>query len=237
VHYAHPQQTGMLFIMTQQVQPACIIAVMQSQHDWMIWQHFGSPELQLILQPLSVISQLVIPIVRLQQQTIMPFIIMQQLTMEPVSIEQRFFIMLAAMASSQTHVIVMPVLVRSIFMVQRGTIIMLGTMPPVEPPIVPMPVLMPGIAMPARSIITMVMLTLLNEGIRIGMDRAGTRPWKTRHPWPAASAAAVQFYPAFPDASRAKKKKNANRPISCFPLPGERVTRPLDKFTASRPAY
>jgi hypothetical protein len=197
----------MLFIMTQQVQPACIIAVMQSQHDWIIWQHFGSPEVQLILQPLSVISQLVMPMVRLQQQTIMPFIIMQQLTMEPVSIEQRFFIMLAAIASSHTHVMVMPVLLRSIFMLQRGTIIMLGIMLPAVPPIVPTPDDMPGIAIPARSIITMLIVALLRERKSIWMDRAGTRPWKTRHPWPAASPAAMKVYPACADMSRAHRKK------------------------------
>ena len=175
---AQPQQTGMLFIMTQQVQPACIIAFMQSQHDWIIWQHFGSPEVHVILQPLSVISQLHMPIVRLQQQVIMPFIIMQQLTIEPDSIVQRFCIMPQAIASSQTQVMVMPVLVRSIFMVQRGTIIMLGTMPGVVPPIVPMPVFMPGIAIPARSIIITLMLTLLWEigDGSTGQAHARTRP-------------------------------------------------------------
>jgi hypothetical protein len=163
-----------LFIITQQVQPDCIIAVMQSQHAWIIWQHLASPEVHMILHPLSVISQLVMPIVMLQQQHIMPFIIMQQLTIEPVSIEQRFFIMLAAMASSQTQVMVMPVLVFSIFIVQRGTIIMFG-MVPAGAPIVPMPVVMPGIAIPARSII--IMLMALSSGRVIGwMDRAGTRP-------------------------------------------------------------
>ncbi len=146
----------MLFIITQQVQPACIIAVMQSQQAWIIWQDFASPLLHTILHPLSVISQLVMPIVMLHEQTIMPFIIMQQLTIEPVSIEQRFFIMLAAMASSQVHVMVMPVLVFSSFIVQRGTIIMFGMVPAVLP-IVPMPVVMPGIAIPARSIIIMLM--------------------------------------------------------------------------------
>jgi hypothetical protein len=154
--YTQPQQTGMLFIITQQVQPDFIIAVMQSQHAWIISQHLASPEVHMILHPLSVISQLVMPMVMLQQQTIIPFIIMQQLTIEPVSIEQRFFIMLAAMASSQVHVMVMPVLVFSSFIVQRGTIIMFGMVPAV-PPIVPMPVVMPGIAIPARSIIIMLM--------------------------------------------------------------------------------
>jgi hypothetical protein len=151
----------MLFIITQQVQPACIIVFMQSQHAWIIWPHFGSPEVQVILQPFSVISQLHMPIVRLQQQVIMPFIIMQQLTIEPCSIEQRFCSMPQAIWSSQVQVMVMPVLLFSIFMVQRGTIIMFGAMPAPVPPMVPMPgIAMPGMPMPVRSIIIMLMVAL-----------------------------------------------------------------------------
>jgi hypothetical protein len=93
----------------------------------------------------------------------MPFIIVQQLTIEPVSIWQRFFIMLAATASSQVQVIVMPVLVFSVLMVQRGTIIMFGTMPAAVPPIVPMPVVTPGIPIPVRSIIITLIMALLKE--------------------------------------------------------------------------
>ena len=35
-----PQQTGVLFIMRQQVQPHFMQAEMQSQQDWIISQHF-----------------------------------------------------------------------------------------------------------------------------------------------------------------------------------------------------
>jgi hypothetical protein len=78
-----PQQTGVLFIITQQVQPSLSMHEMQSQQAWIISQHFGSPLVQVMHTPLSVMSHLHMPIVRLQQQTIMPFIIMQQETIPP----------------------------------------------------------------------------------------------------------------------------------------------------------
>jgi hypothetical protein len=152
-----------LFIITQHWQPACIMALMQSQHDWITWQYFGSPLVQVTLQPFWVISQVHMPMVKLQWQTIMPFIIMQQLTIEPASIWQRFFIMLAATASSQVQVNVMPVLLFSSFMVQRGTIIMFGTIPAEGPPIVPIPGVIPGIPIPVRSIIITLIMALLKE--------------------------------------------------------------------------
>jgi hypothetical protein len=43
--------------MTQQVQPARIMADMQSQQAWIISQHLASPLVQVRTQPLSVISQ------------------------------------------------------------------------------------------------------------------------------------------------------------------------------------
>jgi hypothetical protein len=142
-----------LFIITQQVQPDFIIVLMQSQQAWIISQHILSPLVQVTQTPLSVISHLHIPIVRLQQQTIMPFIIMQQLHMPPASILHRFCIMLHAIASSHTQVIFMPPVHFSNFIVQRGTIIIFmvdGI--PIEPPIAG--VVMPGIpVMFVRSII------------------------------------------------------------------------------------
>jgi hypothetical protein len=166
-----------LFIIMQQVQPACIMAFMQSQHAWIIWQHFASPELHDTLQPLSVISQTHMPMVRLQQQTVMPFIIMQQLTMPPDSIEQRFCNVLQATASSQLHVIDMPSLVFSMRMVQRGTIIMLGgIIGPVAvvcampAPIMPMPV--PAIPMPGRSI--MLLFAIRQAPFRDEMDASSS---------------------------------------------------------------
>jgi hypothetical protein len=51
-----PQQTGMPFIMTQQVQPAFIIEVQQSQHAWIMAAQALSPLMQVMQTPLSVIS-------------------------------------------------------------------------------------------------------------------------------------------------------------------------------------
>jgi hypothetical protein len=65
-----------LFIRTQQVQPAFIMQLRQSQQAWIISQHLASPLVQVMQTPLSVVSQRHRPIVMLQQQTIMPFIIM-----------------------------------------------------------------------------------------------------------------------------------------------------------------
>jgi hypothetical protein len=154
-----PQQTGMPFIMTQQVQPAFIMPVQQSQQAWIMAQQALSPLVQVMQTPLSVISHLHRPIIRLQQQAIMPFIIVQQEHMPPAIMVQRFCIMLQAVLSSQVQVIFMPPSHFSIVIAQRGTIIMFmpaGIVP--AAPIVPVPVPMPGapipgIAIPARSII------------------------------------------------------------------------------------
>jgi hypothetical protein len=59
-----PQHTGVLFIMTQQVQPAAIIVLMQSQQAWIILQHSVSPDVQVTMQPSLVISHLHMPMVR-----------------------------------------------------------------------------------------------------------------------------------------------------------------------------
>ena len=67
------QQTGMLFMQRQQVQPALHIAIMHSQQVWIIEQQAGSPLVQVMQTPSSVISHLHMPIVMLQQQTIMGF--------------------------------------------------------------------------------------------------------------------------------------------------------------------
>jgi hypothetical protein len=118
----HPHAIGVLFIITQQVQPAFIMQLRQSQQAWIISQHLLSPEVQVTQTPLSVISHLHIPMVRLQQQTIMPFMVMQQLHMPPCSIVQRFCIMLHAIWSSHEQVIFIPPWHFSNFIVQRGTI-------------------------------------------------------------------------------------------------------------------
>jgi hypothetical protein len=148
-----PQQTGVPFIITQQVQPSFIIVVMQAQQAWIISMHFGSPLVQVMVQPLSVGSQVHRPIVRLQQQAIMPFIMQQQEHMPPWSIWQRFCTMLAAILSSQVQVIFIPPWHFSIFTVQRGTIIMDGIICAPMPPMGPGAMPMPGMPMPIRSII------------------------------------------------------------------------------------
>ena len=85
-----------------------------------------SPLVQVMTQPISVISILHIPIIpMLQQQHIIPFIIMQQLIIPPCIIMHRFFIISADVLSSHMQVIFIPPLMRSILMVQRGAIIML----------------------------------------------------------------------------------------------------------------
>ena len=143
----------MPFIITQQVQPAFIIVVQQSQQAWIMSQQVVSPLVQVMQQPSAVISHLHIPIIRLQQQTIIPFIIMQQVHMPPAIMVQRFCIMPQVIASSQVQVIFMPPAHLSIATVQRGIIIMfmpVGIVPVI--PVVPVPrPVMPIIA--PRSII------------------------------------------------------------------------------------
>jgi hypothetical protein len=99
--------------------------------------------------PLSVISHLLMAMVMLQQQTIIPFIMQQQEHIPPAIMVQRFWIMVADIASSLMQVIFMPPAHFSILMVQRGTIIMFGEVGVVEgEPIVPMPV----VPMPIRFV-------------------------------------------------------------------------------------
>ncbi len=113
----------MLFMHMQQTQPAAHMEAMQSQQAWIIAQQAGSPLVQVMHTPSSVISHLHMPIVMLQQQTIMPFIIMQQLHIPPAIMVQRFCSIVAVILSSHLHVIFMPPLHFSIVIVQRGTII------------------------------------------------------------------------------------------------------------------
>ena len=94
------QQTGMLFMHMQQTQPAAHMEAMQSQQAWIIEQQAGSPLVQVMHAPSSVISHLHMPIVMLQQQTIMPFIIMQQLHIPPAIMVQRFCSIVAVILSS-----------------------------------------------------------------------------------------------------------------------------------------
>jgi hypothetical protein len=150
--YLVPQQTGVLFIMTQQVQPAAMHAVMQSQHAWIILQQSASPLVQVITQPSLVISQRHMPIVRLQQLTIMPFMTQQQLIIPPAIIWQRFCIIPHAAGSSVVQVIFIPLLIFSILIVQRGTIMKFGAVG-IIPAGACIPPAIPGAIIPDRSII------------------------------------------------------------------------------------
>jgi hypothetical protein len=128
-----------LFIIMQQVQPAFIMVLMQSQQAWIISAHLASPLVHVMTQPSLVMSHLHMPMTRLQQQTIMPFIMQQQLHMPPASMLHRFCIMPQAVWSVQVQTIFMPPCIFSNFMVQRGTI---GTFMAGAPVVVgiPMPV-------------------------------------------------------------------------------------------------
>jgi hypothetical protein len=144
----------MLFMHTQQTQPALHISAMHSQQAWIMLQQAVSPLVQVMQTPSLVISHLQMPIIRLQQQTIMPFIITQQLHMPPAIIVQRFCTMVADILSSHVHVIFIPPLHFSSVSLQRGTIIHWGMVGVVGvPPMVPGVIeLAPAIPMPARSI-------------------------------------------------------------------------------------
>ena len=153
----------MPFIIMQQVQPAFIMAEQQSQQAWIMAQQSLSPLVQVIVQPLSVISQVHLAISMLQQQAIMPFIIMHMLHMPPAIIVQRFCIIEAEVASSNRQVTFIPPSHFSIFIVQRGTIIIfmpVGIAPaePIVPGVIPA-VPIPGI--PIRSIISPLIMVIL----------------------------------------------------------------------------
>jgi hypothetical protein len=90
LRHQQPQQTGMLLMSRQQVQPAFIIPAMQAQQASIMAQHAGSPLVQVMQTPSSVGSHLHRPIVKLQQQTIMPFNMQQQLQRPPAIMLQRF---------------------------------------------------------------------------------------------------------------------------------------------------
>jgi hypothetical protein len=138
----------------QQVQPALSMVAMQSQHAWIISAHALSPLVHMTDMPLSDISHLHMPMVRLQQQTTEPFMTMQQLHMLPAMAEQSCCIMLAAMGSSQTQLIFMPPVHFSILNVQRGTIIQLADAGMAGMAGAGMPwLLIPGRGIPIRSII------------------------------------------------------------------------------------
>jgi len=140
------------FIITQQVQPDFMHAVMQSQHAWIIAQQSLSPLVQVITHPSLVVSTLHRPIARLQQQHTIPFMTMQQDIIPPCIIMHRFCIIPHDAWSGQVQVIFIPPSHFSIFMEQRGTISQfVGAIMPgiigLDPPVIP------GIIAPIRSIV------------------------------------------------------------------------------------
>jgi len=163
-YWQQEQQTGMLFIIMQQEQPAFIMAFMQSQQAWIMSQQALSPLVQVIMQPSLVISHLHMPIIRLQFMTIMPFIIMQHEHMPPAIMLHRFCMAVQAVASLHEHMIFMPPVIFSNFIVQRGTIIMFimpGAIAPAGIGMVPAAPIMPISVMPIvipRFIIVCVMI-------------------------------------------------------------------------------
>jgi hypothetical protein len=133
-----------------------------------------SPLVQVRQTPVSVISHLQSPIVRLTVQRAIPFIIRQQLHKPPESILQRFCIMLAAVLSSQVQVIFKPPLTFSILKVQRGTINMLVPEDMVPGAVIPdKPVgCIVGILIPTRSII---MFTMTKTPFEKGLNRRSSQ--------------------------------------------------------------
>jgi len=160
IPYIVPQQTGVLLIIRQQVQPALRQAVMQSQQPWIMAMQAASPLVQVTTQPSLVISVLHMPIIRLQVQQTMPFIMQEQEHIPPASMVQRFCIIARATASSQMQVIFMPPWHFSIIILQRGTIIMLGAIGWAAAGIAAEPIPMPGMPIPARSIIIVPVIIL-----------------------------------------------------------------------------
>jgi hypothetical protein len=157
----------MPFIIMQQVMPGIIIVFMQSQQAWIIFSQFLSPDVQVIMHPISIISILHIPIIpMLQQQHIMPFIIMQHETIPPAIMLQRFCIIIAAVLSSHMQVSFIPPGHFSIFIVHCG-IIMLGMLPasefiiPMRPIIMGMPIIGIPIMPPICPIPMLIILSLL----------------------------------------------------------------------------
>jgi hypothetical protein len=128
------QQTGIPFMHIMIVQPGIIMLVMQSQQACIILTAIASPLVHIMVQPMSINSTLVMPMVMLQQQHIMPFIMQQQLIMALGIIMHKFCIMVADILSSHMQVTFIPLAIFSNCMVQRG--IIMGF-------IIPMPMFMP----------------------------------------------------------------------------------------------
>ncbi|MBV8780482.1 MAG: hypothetical protein JO353_03715 [Phycisphaerae bacterium] len=78
------QHTGMPFIIMYIVQPGIIMFIMQSQQAWIILQAILSPLVQVMVQPMFIISILQVPMDIMHWQHIMPFI-MQHIPIMPLA--------------------------------------------------------------------------------------------------------------------------------------------------------
>ena len=103
-----PQQTGVLFIIRQQVQPDFIMVAMQSQQAWIMAEHFGSPEVQVTVQTL--VGHLALAQAHGQVAAAHHHAVHHDAAAAHAagSMVHRFCTMLAAIWSSQTQVIFMP---------------------------------------------------------------------------------------------------------------------------------
>jgi hypothetical protein len=179
----------MAFIIMQQVMPGIIIALMQSQQAWIIFSQFLSPDMQVIMQPMSVISILHMPIIpMLQQQQHMPFIIMQHETIPPAIMLHRFCTIMAAVLSLQVQVIFMPPAHFSIFIMQRGIImpgmfmpdmledsgIIIGIIPIMGMPIIPPPI--PMLDIRSLVIVVFILSSTVLPAIRAGFLFSASPP-------------------------------------------------------------
>jgi hypothetical protein len=115
-----PQQTGVLLKHRQQVQPASMHSHMQSQQAWIMAQQALSPLVQVTHTPSLVYSHLQIAMAMLHWHIHMPFIMQQQLHIPSHIILQRFCKVAQATSSSHIHLIFIPPVHFSIFIVQRG---------------------------------------------------------------------------------------------------------------------
>jgi hypothetical protein len=106
---------------TQHMQPALMQAVMHSQQAWHMAQQSSSPLVQVMQTPIFVSVHSHLHMARLHWHMVMPFIMHEQLHMLPAIILHMFCSVAAESSSSQVHVIFMPPLHFSIFIVQRGT--------------------------------------------------------------------------------------------------------------------
>jgi hypothetical protein len=140
----------------------------------------ASPLVQVITQPISIMSILQVPITpMLQVQQVMPFIMQHIEHMPPCIIMQRFFIISAAVLSSHTIVHFIPLAIFSIFIVQRGIMLMPRI---IAPPgidmagIMPMGISIPGI-IPGIMLIEPMPIIPIRSPVIMLLMACSFKPW------------------------------------------------------------